>query len=862
ANPVAVKMIGSDREDIIGNICHEFFATMETQCPILNLGQDMDNSERELLSKDGRRIPVLKTVVSVMLGGKEHLIESFVDLTERKNMEEALRQAKEAAEAATAARAMFLANMSHEIRTPLNAIMGFVHLAIKTLLTDEQREYLTKIQNASKSLLEIVNEILDFSKIDAGKIYVEEKDFRIENILEELADLFADQVAEKGFEMNIICEPDVPATLIGDQLRIKQILINLMSNAVKFTPAGEIFMGVSCLKKTDDTVFVSFMVKDTGIGIAGEKHETIFSAFTQGDGSTTRTYAGTGLGLAISRRLAALMGGEIRVESEEEKGSTFTFTLPLKSRQGKVKHPYRDSDLHGFRALVVDDNENSRKVFSKMTKSFGIAVQAAASGEEALAMLKGAAHAGNPYHLALVDMQMPGLDGLDVSRKIRSDARLAGIPIIMISGFATDRDIQNGLSIGVSGFLLKPVKCSVLFETVLEALGKKSGSKTDGLEQALKTDRTWTPLFPGARVLLAEDDSVNQEVVVKLLGMEGIVVDIAEDGAKAVEAVRRRSYDAILMDIQMPELDGYEATRCIRALELEAQGFQGEKDHQPSARPKRVPIVAMTAHAMQGDRNKCLEAGMDGYVSKPIDPDRLVSALKRWMDPSATKDRPMPAVYCERLSSFPALDGLDVKAGLRRLRGDTALYGNLLRDFSLKATARIDAIKDALVAHDTKKAMTLVHGLKGVAGNLSAWKLHLAATDLETALRTGKGDQGIPSSRILTKFGAMEDALAGTLGSIRDCEKFLEREAGHADDKEVEEIMGAKEVRSMLVQFSEHLAAKHVAVQDLMPRVARCLRARGVDREIKQLRAKVDMFDFDGAREILKSVVEILGISL
>ncbi|MFH2066133.1 MAG: response regulator [Pseudomonadota bacterium] len=770
------------------------------------------------------------------------------------------------AETANKAKSIFLANMSHEIRTPMNAIIGFAGLALKTDLSRVQRSYMEKIRKASNALLEIINDILDFSKIEAGQLHINKNKFQLQDITEELADLFTDQLTDKEFEMNIVVEENVPLALIGDAMRIKQVLINLTSNAVKFTQRGEIVIKISCKQETKHSVVLSFMVQDTGIGISPEDFKHIFSPFVQVDGTTTRKYTGTGLGLAISKQLVEAMGGKIQVESEPGRGSTFSFMVSLEKQVQTPESAYiLDSDvLQGLKALVVDDNLYSREAFTNILKHFGFKVEKLESGEKCLETLKAAASAGDPFQLVLMDLKMPGIDGLCASKKIRQDSMLAHLPIIMISGFMLDQDMHQGISVGIDAFILKPVKSSVLLDTILEVLGKKMAVETEIRDETTPAGHLSDSPLNRVRVLLVEDNPINQEVVSKLLEEAGILVDRADNGEKAFEAFKRASYAAVLMDIQMPEMDGYESTRQIR--EYETQNIMACP--QPAAgneqRATRIPIIAMTAHAMRSDREKCLQTGMNDYISKPIDPDRLIAILAKWIAPSIGATTDSHQHKSQKNGGdypFPLLSGVDTQSGLRRLRGDAVLYKKLLKNFAVNTVGMAEEIKTAIAENNMEQARYLIHTLKGQAGNLSAIQLQSAALDLETVLK--KADSNAAElSRIELMVKNMEASLALVLESVKQLEKLPEGNSENTANTKTEAAMGASEIKDMLLKLFNLLSSNKTEAQDFMEFVAKHLSTGKAELEVRQLQTQVDMFDFDNAQKTLKKIAKTLDIRL
>ncbi|MCE5230405.1 response regulator, partial [bacterium] len=536
------------------------------------------------------------------------LIGLLVDISDNKKLQEELRVAKERAEEATRAKSDFLANMSHEIRTPMNAIINMTSLALDTDLTGKQRQYLGVVGSSARSLLALINDILDFSKIEAGKFDIESIPFDLRQVLEEITDTFRDKVMQKDIELIVNVAEGVPYALVGDPLRLRQILLNLLSNAFKFTEKGEVCLGVARAENNGpNTVMLRFSVRDTGIGITPEQISKLFGAFTQADSSTSRRYGGTGLGLAISRKLSLLMGGDgIAAESEPGKGSTFSFTCRFGIGEESAHRRFVAPEaLLGRKALVIEDNHTSRELIQNILKSFRMESAGVESAEAGLDLLRAEPDA---FGLLIVDWRLPGIDGLEAARRIRNDPALSRLPIVMTSAFAGEHEIAKGEAIGVNAFVHKPIKPSALFDAIMESVG--IGPKVHGARHA-QADES----FAGARVLLAEDNEANQIVAEELLTSAGIKLDIVENGREALEQVKREPYDAILMDMQMPEMDGVEATRLIR------EWLAG----------KPLPIIAMTANAMKGDRELCIAAGMDDYVSKPIDRAELFRTLHRWL---------------------------------------------------------------------------------------------------------------------------------------------------------------------------------------------------------------------------------------
>ncbi|MEE9566254.1 MAG: response regulator, partial [Desulfobacteria bacterium] len=685
--------------------------------------------EARHLKKDGTKIECLLTsTVRRADDGSVVEYQGIVrDITERKRVEEALQQSKEAAEAANRAKSEFLANMSHEIRTPINAVIGMSGFLLDTQLTSEQRRYAKTVCTSADSLLMVINDILDYSKMEAGKLDFELLDFDLRIAMEDITDILALQTQEKGLELACLVHHDVPALVRSDPGRLRQILVNLAGNAIKFTEKGEVVIRVTLEKEDDTYATIRFSVSDTGIGIPKNQIDSLFDSFSQADTSMTRRYGGTGLGLAISRKLVELMGGKIGVESEEGKGSTFSFTAVLekqpKGREVEVAVP---ADIHERRILVVDDNQTNREILRRQLQSWGCHVGEASSGQQALDKLRQALAEEKPFGIAIVDMQMPEMDGEALGRAIKEDPDLKPTILVMLTSVGQRGDAARSKELGFAAYLAKPVKGSQLYECLITL----SARKTEPQQRPVLTRHSITEEAKGRiRILLAEDNEINQEVGLHMLKKFGYRADVVANGEEAVNSLEMIPYDLVLMDVQMPEMDGLEATRVIRRRErtLASGSASDGSTGKDKANDKwqmtndgsvaaHVPIIALTAHAMKEDRELCLKAGMDDYISKPINPQELLDKIERWTDKEKATS-PAPPV--------------DLDKALERAMGDRAFLERMFREFTQGILGQIRSLRSAVKKGDGEALRKEAHSLKGAAKNLSAEGIASVALRLE-----------------------------------------------------------------------------------------------------------------------------------
>ncbi|MFZ5482680.1 MAG: response regulator [Pseudomonadota bacterium] len=786
---------------------------------LIRAGLDMTPYRQELRLEDGRRWIHAEAYSRPHPQGGVLWSGYFQDTTELKEAEYALREAKQLAEDVARMKSDFLANMSHEIRTPMNAIVGMTHLALKTDLSPKQQEYLRKIQQSGQHLMSIINDILDFSKVEAGKMEIEHADFQLSKVLDTVATLLGDKAAAKNLELVFDIPADLPDHLVGDPLRLGQILVNYGTNAVKFTERGEISVVVRKQSETARDIELRFEVHDTGIGLTEAARSRLFRSFQQADSSTTRKYGGTGLGLAISKSLAELMGGRVGVESEYGKGSTFWFTARLGKSKTAPRKLLPKPDLRGMRVLVAEDNSHARNVLTEMLDSMSFNVDAVADGAQAVEAVRQAAEQGKPYRVLMLDWRMPQMDGRETTHRIQA-LNLADPPkIIIVTAYGREDVSRAAHAAGVDDILVKPINPSMVFDTLMRVMDAEepflAPLSPDGVGVDLSS-------IAGARILLAEDNELNQEVARELLTQSGFLVDIVGHGEAALEQLARQPYDIVLMDMQMPVMDGVTATEQIRS----------------QTRYANLPIVAMTANALASDRELCLKAGMNDHIAKPIDPNALGKTLLKWISPRHKTPPPAQVVEPVVPEHLPEhIPGLDLGLGLRHVANKRSLYRSLLSKFVTGHRDVPDHIVAALQSGQTETAQRLAHTLKGTAGTLGAIEIQGLAAKLESSLRDRQPE---------AVTGSLTELLRERLARlVNDIEAAL-ASSGPAPDTPVDQA----QLRSVRDTLAAHLAEDNMLASHVFEQHADLLKAAMPD-QYRALSQAIENFDFEEALALL-----------
>ncbi len=812
------------------------------------------------LHKNSDKIPVSIGLNTIELNGSQIVIAIIRNLTQQKQIENKfkllmsdisehkiieleLKNAKELAESAAKAKSEFLANMSHEIRTPLNAILGMNHLLQTTKLDLRQKDYSNKIDKSAKNLLGIINDILDFSKIEAGKLTIENIPFNLDELMMNLVSLFELKIKEKNLELVISVEQDVPLNLIGDPLRITQILTNLTSNAIKFTEQGEVIINIQLDEQIDkDDIVITFSIKDTGIGLSKEQQNILFQSFTQADSSITRKYGGTGLGLAISHRLVSLMGGKIYVESELGKGSHFSFTAKLGIQQyTKNNFTLINKKINQLKVLVVDDSDLTRKILTRYLKSFIKKIKDVDSGYKAINELKLTNNnRKDKYDLVIIDWKMPDMDGFKTIEMIQNTEDITHIPkIILITGWSYEDMVNQAQNVKIDAFLIKPIHQSTLFDTIMTIFSHYIPNKTEFDIENITHSGLHN--IRGAKILLVEDNEINQQVAKEILEHENFRVTVAKNGQKAINILTQvsdtQNFDLVLMDLQMPILDGYKASQQIRE----------------DLKLLELPIIAMTADVMEGVKESVYQSGMNDYITKPIDPQKLFESIVKWVKPGIREnfypgEQLVHTNNTKDHKEFPFLDGIDIQIGLKRVYQNTKLYKRLLIQFKQKNGLFLEELQQMIKDGSHKDLKLLLHTIKGIAGNLGAMDLHQTIYNMEIEIQANFRPENLESH-----FQDIQKNLNRVFTSIR----LLEQEEinTYQENKSVD----MQQITELLDQFSKHLKDYNLEASHIYEQLQEILKNTHISNYINSIEDSIRSYNYEKALEKLPEIKEQLS---